>query len=98
MSKNIAPPEYLDGARVFCWAWSGINPFGVLPFTDLTMAPIAIFGIAVCGYEDSSVFYLFICNKDWEVEQDSGGYGSIDEAINHLPLQYQKVKASWKIR
>lgn len=95
MSASI-PPNYLDGAKVIKWAWSGEKPFGSLINTDHTDNE-EVFGIAICSYDNSTNFYRFSCNKKWEVIQDSF-YDSIDDAINFLPQQYKNVERHWQLK
>ncbi len=90
MSK---PPETIDNAEVLYWAWSGDVPFGVVNYTDGSIAA-EIFGLAICQYKESSTIYRFSCDKEWETEHDSD-YRSIEEAMDQLPEQYQKVAVKW---
>lgn len=86
-------PNYLDGAKVIKWAWSGQVPFGIIENTDGDEKE-EVFGLAVCKYEDSDNFYRFSCDKNWEVVQDSL-YNSIEDAIRFLPEQYKNVERNW---
>lgn len=90
----MVPPTQLDGAKVLKWAWSGNMPFGYMPIQD-TEEKISIYGLAVCTYENSGIFYLFSCDENWEVINDSF-YDTIEQAIERLPNQYKKVVAVWK--
>lgn len=88
METNLyKPPKKIDGAKVLCWAWSGLNPFGYV-------GDIEIFGLAICQYEKSCEIYRFSCDKTWETQQDEL-YNSIDEAKTELPDQYKNVSAIW---
>ena len=89
----MEPPNYLDGAKVIKWAWSGQVPFGITENTDGDEKE-EVFGLAVCKYEDSDKFYRFGCDKNWEVVQDSL-YNSIEDAIRFLPEQYKNVERNW---
>lgn len=80
-------------ARVLEWAWSPV-PFGHLRAVDGSEA-IAIHGLALCQYEDSSQAYRFSCSSLWECEQDDA-YESIEQAKDELPEQYRSVKALWQ--
>lgn len=85
------PPTQLDGAEVIQWAWSGDEPFGFVSIDD---EKEMIYGLAICSYEDSTGIYRFSCNKGWEVIQD-GFYGTIEQAITQLPLQYRNKEVRW---
>ena len=88
------PPATLDGARVLWWAWSGEARFGVVEYSDGGIAA-EIYGLAICKYEDSEVFYRFSCNRMWEVVTDEDYNDSPAEAMSYLPLQYTEVPARW---
>jgi hypothetical protein len=91
----VYPPDYLDGARVLKWAWSGENPFGYMQYTDDKLPPIEVFGLAICRYEDTKELFRFSCDKSWEVVNDSPE-NSIDNAIENLPQQYKTVNIIWR--
>ena len=88
------PPKEIDGAQVLEWAWSGIKPFGVVRYDSGEIAA-EIFGIAICSYSGSDLFYRFSCDSHWETEQDSD-YKSIEEAKSNLPFQYSNVPVNWQ--
>ncbi len=88
----LEPPNYLDGAKVLKWAWSGQAPFGVVG--DIDGEEEEVFGLALCKYHDSVNFYRFSCDKNWQVVQDAP-YNSMEEAVKLLPDQYKKVERNW---
>jgi len=90
----MKPDKEIDGAKVLEWAWSGDRPFGVIHYADSDVAPIEIYGLALCQYPDSDKIYRFSCNKNWETEQDMK-YLSIEEAKSRLPDQYKQVSVNW---
>lgn len=92
----IEPPNYLDGAKVIKWSWSGLYPFGFVYSTDNTSRE-EIYGFAICQYENSGSIYRFSCNKNWEVIQDSD-YESFSDAVNQLPEQYKNVEPNWQLK
>ena len=91
----MKPPPELDGARVLEWAWSE-EMFGVVHFSNGEIAAI-IHGLAICQYNNDPRVYRFSCDKRWKVFQDQI-YDSVEEAKNHLPEQYRRVKATWQLR
>lgn len=95
-SQTKAPPDYLDGARVIKWAWSGQQPFGIVACEDGTESS-EIYGLAICRYDGSTnrePIYRFSCDKNWEVVQDSI-YDTVENAIRRLPDQYRNEEANW---
>lgn len=93
MKIKETPPEYLDGAKVIKWAWSGHEPFGFVGVEGDTDR-IEIYGLAICKYDEGEGIYRFSCDKDWEVIQDAFS-DTIENAIKHLPDQYKNVEANW---
>ena len=81
----IEPPDYIDGAKVIKWAWSGASPFYQINSEDNTSFE-DIFGLAVCQYEGSNSYYSFSCDRDWETIQDAP-YNSIENAMRCLRRQ-----------
>lgn len=89
----MEPPEYIDSAKVIKWAWSGLQPFGIVSSEDGPEKE-EIYGLAICKYEGSKNVYRFSCDKNWETIQD-GVYEDIEEAVRLLPDQYKNVEANW---
>jgi hypothetical protein len=85
------PPAQIDGATVLLWAWSGAEPFGYVGGIN-DPNNYAIYGLAICTYDDPESFYRFSCDENWETVQD-GEYGSAEEAVRRLPEQYRRVEA-----
>ena len=89
-------PNYIDGAKVLKWAWSGLEPFGFVGNED-TNENEPVFGLALCQYEGESNIYRFSCDKNWETIQD-GLYDTVENAIEQLPEQYKNVIANWQTK
>ena len=92
-NQPVEAPEYIDGAKVLKWTWSGQNPFGYVGNEEKTEQE-QVFGLAICQYEKNKSIYRFSCDADWETLQDAP-YDSIDSAINYLPEQYKNQKITW---
>ena len=92
-TQIIEPPDFIDGARVIKWAWSGQEPFGYVGDENDTEREV-IYGLAICQYDDSGNIYRFSCDSNWETVQD-GLYDKIENAIRQLPDQYKNVIANW---
>ena len=95
-NKLLAPPDFIDGARVIKWAWSGQEPFGYVGNT-IDQESEKIYGLAICQYEAGSNVYQFSCDKNWNVVQD-GLYDTVENAIKLLPDQYKNVIAEWQTK
>jgi hypothetical protein len=87
------PPDYIDGAKVLKWAWSGAQPFGFVSNMDGTERE-DVYGLAICQYEQSGSLYRFSCGKSWDTIQDSL-YDTVELAISGLPQQYKNIEAVW---
>lgn len=95
-NKFLAPPDFIDGARVIKWAWSGQKPFGYVG-NPIDQESEKIYGLAICQYEADSNLYRFSCDKNWNVVQD-GLYDTVENAIKQLPDQYKNVIAEWQTK
>ena len=90
------PPETLDNAKVFYWAYSGKKPFFIMSYSDGS-GGIPIHGLAICQYKADSIIYRFSCDCDWEVQGDTD-YDTIDEAMTAPSGQYDIMKVEWMNR
>lgn len=90
------PPDFIDGARVIKWAWSGTQPFGFIGNEDDTEKE-EVYGLAICKYEDSREIYRFSCGKSWDTIQDSP-HDTVENAISRLPDQYKNIEAVWQTK
>ena len=70
------PPAQLDGANVLCWVVSQGGSFYTQAGSD---PPIVVVAMAVARYADGGPFYLFKCDRNWEVVGD-WDCGSVVEA------------------
>ena len=61
------PPSQLDGAEVLCWAVSRRGGFYEQRGSD---PPFTVTAMAVARYADGGPFYLFKCERDWQVVGD----------------------------
>ena len=89
------PPDQLDGAKVLYWAWSGDDPFFVMPYSDGS-GGIPIYGLAVCQYKSGAI-YRFSCSYEWEVENDSDRE-TIEDAMSGASGQHDIATVEWQKR
>ncbi len=61
-------PDYLDNAKVLYYTPKG--NYGDLYYDDGTIAAHFNY-MAICKYEKSDGYYLFMCNENFEVETDT---------------------------
>lgn len=59
----------LDGAAVILLSQK--DDFGLIRYTDDALEPIPVKYLAICKYEGDPTIYLFKCNEQMEVVQDS---------------------------
>jgi hypothetical protein len=84
-------PVQLDSAKVLYWAWSGDKPFGMMNYTDGSIAA-EIYGFAICML--AGKIYRFSCDHNWEVQNDSD-FPTIQDAMNAVYPQYQNQPVYW---
>jgi hypothetical protein len=89
----MKPPEFLDGAKVLEWAWSGSEPFGYMNDTD-GIPVYAVYGQAICQYQNHNKFYRFTCDQDWNVVNDFDN-DSIEEAKESAAQLYRVPATAW---
>ena len=58
------PPAQIDGAQVALWAVSAQDSFEVLLHEG---QEIPIPGLAICCYPDDDHYWLYKCDRHWEV-------------------------------
>jgi hypothetical protein len=95
MTNNLVT-QFIDGAKVIKWAWSGQKPFGYVGNTDDPQRE-NVYGLAICQYENSDNVYRFSCDINWETIQD-GLYDTVEKAIEQLPDQYKNVEVNWQTK
>jgi hypothetical protein len=68
----VLPPRELDGANVLLWATSRLDRFHTIPHgADSTATGvISVAVMAICRYPGGARYYLFKCNRNWEVVSD----------------------------
>ena len=73
-------PDTLDNAKVLYYTPKG--NYGDLFYDNGTIAAHFVY-MAICKYEKTEGFYLFLCNEDFEVETDEL-YDSVNPEIRSL--------------
>ena len=82
----MKPPQYLDGAEVLWWAWSGSEPYGL-------HGDEPVHGFAVCKYASGQI-YRFSCNRVWQTVNDMDHATEV-EAKADIPSNYDESRVQW---
>ncbi len=78
----------LDGAKVI--AISKKDDFGVIKYSDNSMPPISVKYLAICKYANDNSIFVFLCNENYEVEQDSV-FDTVEEAKQYALRRNKNV-------
>lgn len=57
------------------------------------MRPAA--GLAICRYGDGEGYYLFYCDREWEVVTDTH-HQSVEDARSQAEFEYTGVSRAWR--
>ncbi len=90
------PPQTLDGANVLYWATSRLGRFHTIPHgaDPVAVDVISVAAMAICRYPNGGPYYLFKCDRDWEVVFDWDAE-SIDEAQAIAAQHVRGEKIEW---
>ncbi|WZP00766.1 hypothetical protein EP7_002417 [Isosphaeraceae bacterium EP7] len=91
------PPRQLDGADVIDWAVSRRGLFHTIPHGADPGASgvICVAAMAICRYSEGAVFYLFKCDRDWEVVFDWDAE-SVEEAKEIASMHAKAETVEWQ--
>ncbi len=78
----------LDGAEVI--AILKKDNFGVIRYSNNSMPPIPVKYLAICKYENDNSIFVFLCNENYEVEQDSL-FDTVEEAKQYAVTRNKRV-------
>lgn len=97
MTEFRLPPSQLDGADVLLWATSRRSLFHTIPHgSDPTAhGVISVPAMAICRYSDGGEFYLFKCDRNWEVVFDWDA-GSVEEAQEIAAIHVKDEPVEWQ--
>jgi len=72
MNKLPRPPRQLDGADLILWSESASGLFHTIPHGSDSEAENVdcVADLAICRYSNESSFYLFKCDRNWNVVFD----------------------------
>ena len=89
-------PAMIDGARVIYWADTrGILKTDACTFLADGRVQQAFAGLAIAQYEGESSCCLFLCDEQWETQNDTLHH-SVDEARAFAESLYPAVSVRWR--
>jgi len=89
-------PTVIDGASVLCWAeTAGIARTDECTFRAEGQAQSEFAGLAIAQYEPGPDCYLFLCDENWETQNDSN-HADLDQARAFAESLYPGISARWR--
>jgi hypothetical protein len=86
----------IDGARVLWWAaTTGIAKTDVCTFREGDRDQAAFAALAIARYDGASGCYLFLCDEEWETQNDTG-HETIEEARAFAEALYPGISDRWR--
>jgi hypothetical protein len=90
------PPAIIDGARVLCWAeTAGISKSDACTFRARGQVQSQFAGIAIAQYGPDRGCYLFLCDVNWETQNDSL-HRDVAGARAFAESLYPGISARWQ--
>lgn len=93
----MSAPLELDGAKVIKQTNNDASQkIGVMFFEekDGSTVEIAITGLAIVKYEDEEGYYLFMCDQNWDI-QDDQLLNSVEEALEWAEKSFDVDEKDW---
>ncbi|WNR46852.1 hypothetical protein [Paenibacillus roseipurpureus] len=89
-------PAELDGAKVIMYIENDKRPFLIMKFEedDGSQKEVPITRMAIAKYENGKGYYLFLCDMNWEVQNDFD-FDSIEEAIHCASKSFEVKINDW---
>ena len=86
----------IDGARVLWWAsTAGIAKTDACTFGKNGRAQSSFAALAIAQYDGASGCYLFLCDEEWETQNDTD-HQTIDEAREFAESLYPGIATRWR--
>ena len=90
------PPSKIDGAWVLCWAdVADIAKTDACTFRADGHVQTRFAGLAIARYKPDSGCYLFLCDENWETQNDSL-HRDLSEAEAFAESLYPGISARWR--
>jgi len=93
----MSAPLELDGAKVIKQTKNDASQkIGVMFFEekDGSTVEITITGLAIVKYEDEEGYYLFMCDQNWDI-QDDQLLNSVEEALEWAEKSFDVDEKDW---
>lgn len=89
-------PKIIDGASVLCWAeTAGIAKTNAGTFRADGHVQSEFAGLAIAQYRPDAACYLFLCDENWETQNDSL-HRDLAEARAFAESLYPGISARWR--
>jgi hypothetical protein len=86
----------IDGARVLWWAdTAGIAKTDACAFREGGRVQASFAALAIARYDGASDCYLFLCDQDWQTQNDTDHH-TIDEARDFTESLYPGISNRWR--
>src|SRR5665213_1928917 len=91
------PPEELNDAKICLYSVIDHRhkPTGGCKHTVGGEVMGTASALAICQYADQNDYYLFYCDEDWQVLNDTWCQ-TIDDALNQAEFEYTGVKETFQ--
>jgi hypothetical protein len=95
-SRLGPPPPLIDGATVLWWAdTAGIGRTDACTFRREDAEQRAFAGLAIAQYARDASCYLFLCDTQWETQNDTL-HRDADEAKTFAERLYPGISVRWE--
>jgi hypothetical protein len=89
-------PKIIDGASVLCWAeTAGVAKTNACTFRADGHVQSEFAGLAIAQYTPDSGCYLFLCDENWETQNDSL-HRELLAAKSFAEAMYPGISARWR--
>ena len=86
----------IDGARVLWWVdTAGIARTEACIFRKRGQVQTAFAALAIARYDGASGCYLFLCDENWETQNDTD-HETVDEAREFAESLYPGISIRWR--
>ncbi|MRX73433.1 hypothetical protein GJU40_14905 [Bacillus lacus] len=93
----MSKPLELDGAKVLVFTKNDTTKL-LMVFEEEEGSPreVPITALAIAEYDNDDRFYLFLCDKDWEVQADYL-FDSVEESMHFAAKEFGIFEKEWSV-